>query len=111
MTPDEISRKMFVSRLENRMKHGDHWITIANVLSLLDDCDMLAQVEARKRYVLFPGWIRSKNDGDWHYITDKMLVNLYGVDPRECAVESDDNPPGLIALYPRVSGDYTLPTK
>lgn len=33
---------MFVARLENMQKNGDTWLTIAAVLELLDDCDMLA---------------------------------------------------------------------
>ncbi len=37
------SRAMFVARLENMQKQGDHWLTIAAVFALQADCDMLAQ--------------------------------------------------------------------
>lgn len=39
---DTDSRRMFVARLENMQKNGDNWMTVAAVLALLNDCDMLA---------------------------------------------------------------------
>ena len=42
---DRDSRGMFVARLENMQKHGDHWLTVQAVLALLNDCDMLAARE------------------------------------------------------------------
>lgn len=40
----------------------------------------------RKRlgYAIYPGTIKSVNDGEWHRITYDMLINLYGVDPAKC---------------------------
>lgn len=37
------SRRMFVARLENMQANGDQWLTVAAVLALLNDCNMLAQ--------------------------------------------------------------------
>lgn len=37
------SRGMFVARLENMRANGDQWLTVAAVLALLNNCDMLAQ--------------------------------------------------------------------
>lgn len=42
---DRSSRRMFVARLENMQKNGDQWLTVAAVLALLNDCDMLAASE------------------------------------------------------------------
>ena len=42
---ERSSRGMFVARLENMQKNGDHWLTGTAVLALLNDCDMLAASE------------------------------------------------------------------
>ena len=73
------------------------------------------------KYVVCPGYIRSKTDGDRHFITASQLIHLYGVDPTECIVRRHDMseheerlfraPEDAIHLYPRYNGDYTLPTK
>ena len=42
---ERSSRGMFVARLENMQKNGDHWLTVTAVLALLNDCDMLAASE------------------------------------------------------------------
>ncbi len=68
------------------------------------------------KYLLCPGYVRSKTDGDAHYITAHKLAELYGVSLQECEIKSDsgfgitylDN---LIPLYPSYSGDYTLPSE
>jgi len=36
------------------------------------------------KYIIVPGFIRSKNDGDIHYITTNKLIALYGLDRDEC---------------------------
>lgn len=66
------------------------------------------------RYVLYPGFIISK-DGDEHYISASRLVRLYGVDPFQYEVVISAPygtrlQPGDIALYPREDGNYVLPT-
>lgn len=44
-------------------------------------------VEAsRVRYVLCPGMVISRNDGQQHYIGAMALARLYGVDPKECEI-------------------------
>lgn len=37
---------MFVARLENMQKNGDHWLTVVAVLALLNDCQYLAHLPA-----------------------------------------------------------------
>lgn len=71
-----------------------------------------------KKYVIHPGYVISMSDGQEHYVTARQLIRLYRVNPNECIVisESGDNHRGLnlndfIHLYPRINGDYTLPTK
>ena len=66
------------------------------------------------KYAVFPGKIRSKSDGDIHYISAEKLIRLYGVDPKECLIISDDRDlqrqrhriDGLVQLHPRYHGDY-----
>lgn len=77
------------------------------------------------RYLLCPGLVRSRSDGDVHYITGRHLAHLYGV-PMEQCVELPDllsfkstlarhellkraDRGELVSLYPRVNGDYRLP--
>lgn len=69
-------------------------------------------------YILFPGKIRSKTDGDVHYITAPELARLYGVDYRKCKVVYMDKEssfrsyrkqPNDIELHPRSGGNYQLP--
>jgi hypothetical protein len=43
--PSHESRRMFVERLRNLQHNGKNVITIAHVLSMMDDCDMLAERE------------------------------------------------------------------
>lgn len=64
-----------------------------------------------KRYVLHPGWVMSKNDGDRHYITALKLVELYRVHPADCRVYGTEMPDkeGEVHLWPRYDGNYTLP--
>lgn len=77
-------------------------------------------------YVLCPGWVRSRTDGDAHFIGARQLAHLYGVPFRDCYVMPSDwlSPSEiqrrhllrarvasgeLIALRPRADGKYTLP--
>ena len=71
------------------------------------------------RYVLMPGYIQSRNDGQAHYINAEKLSALYGVKLQECFVYDRYNPEhrfwraekGDILLRPRWDGDYQLPKK
>ena len=64
------------------------------------------------KYILCPGYIISKNDGDEHYINAKTLQSLYMVDPKECVVKSDapgwKPPKGVIYLVSKYNVDYSV---
>jgi len=70
------------------------------------------------RYVLHPGWVTSKTDGDRHYISASHLAHLYGLRLADCIVMHDDEPgvrgyqqqSGDVHLYPRYDGNYSLPS-
>lgn len=75
-----------------------------------------------KRYVIVPGYIKSKSDGDIHFIDAPTLIRLYKVDPKECVIaqvqkndelkitfELPSYDRSLIRLGPRYHGDYTIP--
>lgn len=66
------------------------------------------------RYVLYPGYVTSMNDGDRHFIGGPRLARLYGLNIRDPNVVFGDVPEyrkqeGDIHLYPQEEGDYTLP--
>lgn len=67
------------------------------------------------KYLLCPGYIRSKKDGQVHYVGASDLMRLYNVDPRECVIfhhkaeHNHSRMDSLIKLYPKYNGDYTLP--
>lgn len=79
------------------------------------------------RYLLCPGPVQSRTDGDLHHITARQLAFLYGVPMAECVTLPEPAPSGgacypsnslrrdllasvkrgeLIALCPRYDGDY-----
>lgn len=78
-----------------------------------------------RHYLLIPGQVTSKTDGQRHWVTAAELVRLYGVDPADCLVFPMGRSPDdalrrnalhervargeLTALHPRYSGNYTLP--
>ena len=41
-------------------------------------------------YVLCHGWVRSRTDGDAHFIGASQLAHLYGVPFRDCYVMPSD---------------------
>ena len=63
-------------------------------------------------YILHPGYVTSKNDGDEHYVGPCQLMELYRVEPRECIVYADKgyhvSAPGDVHLYPRYDGNYSI---
>lgn len=65
-----------------------------------------------KKYVIFPQYILSKNDGDKHFISAEKLMKLYNVNPKECIIWRDEDfktgspPKDLIWLKPRYDGNY-----
>lgn len=62
-------------------------------------------------YVLHPGYVNSKNDGDRHYVGVMRLVSLYGL-WRHDWIESqpglrlDEEARKVVHLYPRNDGNY-----
>lgn len=70
-----------------------------------------------KRYLIYPGYVTSSQDGDGHWITAHELARLYKVDIRECEIAPLHDgtyprwtpPENLIPLRPRDDGDYTIP--
>ena len=67
------------------------------------------------RIYLHPGEVRSKVDGDIHYINAPKLARLYGVDYKKCYVIYETEEGGTagygeretdIHLFPRFDGDY-----
>lgn len=79
------------------------------------------------RYLLCPGWVRQRHDGQWHMVGAGQLAGLYGVPMGECLVLPSEGFLGgghaierrdllarvdrgeLVALRARSDGDYTLP--
>jgi hypothetical protein len=67
------------------------------------------------KYVVIPGKIISRYDGDLHYINALKLMALYKVNPAECVIKYGDHRDsgrdftGLIRLFPRSDGNYETP--
>ena len=65
-----------------------------------------------KKYLVFGGEVKSKTDGDIHYISPSRVAELYELDPRECVFvdirrrETFLGYDGLISLFPLNSGRY-----
>ena len=66
----------------------------------------------KQKYCVHPGEVRSKNDGDLHYIDATNLVRLYQLkrgtyrifhNPTDHAMREP-----LICLYPRYDGRYSV---
>ena len=72
-----------------------------------------------KAFAVHPGFVTSASDGDRHYIGYNQLVELYGVDPKQCIGWDDRDPStfrgrsekNYIHLYPKANGDYRLDIK
>lgn len=73
---------------------------------------------AKLRYVLFPGYVRSRNDKDIHYIDACCLLRLYKVPPSArilviTGTRLDDHgfipQPNDVILRPDHSGRYEQP--
>ena len=66
------------------------------------------------RFLLVPGYVRSVNDGDRHYVGIMALARLYELRPSEWVayregVPMDAQRRGLEPLYPRRDGKYGRP--
>lgn len=77
------------------------------------------------RYLLCPGLVRSRNDGDRHHVSAMELAWLYGVRMADCLVLPPQRPENhrarmdlldrvrlgeLVALQPHDDGQYRLPS-
>jgi hypothetical protein len=75
-----------------------------------------------KIYVLMPGGVISKSDGQWHNISAGKLLMLYRADPEDCVqydceraftdteyARNNDWKLSLIQLKPDYHGEYLLP--
>ena len=76
-----------------------------------------------RRYVLCPGMVTSRTDGQRHHVGAYQLAKLYGVAPNDCLIyepepwwprsyheRAEERHRGLIRLMPREDGDYSLPS-
>jgi len=66
-----------------------------------------------KKYLVCPGFMLSKTDGQNHWISANQLIELYSVNPQECVVDIPVKTRGwntahLTKLYPRYDGNYLL---
>ncbi len=73
-----------------------------------------------RRYLVLPGYVRSKQDEDWHYVSGSELIRLYRVNPAHCVIALADadeenfrhrlmveaNEGKYLVLEPRADGDY-----
>jgi hypothetical protein len=68
------------------------------------------------RFVLHPGMVKSRTDGDMHFVGIGQLASLYRVPLTECVVATEFRlrlftPAELermVHLYPREDGDYSV---
>jgi|GEM_PF-6969725 len=62
-------------------------------------------------FIVCPGYIVSKYDGDEHFINAQMLIALFGVNPKHCKVVgpyNDHFPASWPELHPKYDGNYSL---
>lgn len=66
------------------------------------------------KYIVVPGYVRSKTDGQDHYISAHQLISLYGVNPEDCIVVTGAGANSVtsfdkIVLKPNCEGNYKIP--
>jgi hypothetical protein len=77
------------------------------------------------RYLLCPGPVRSRTEGQSRYVPAMTLARIYGVQLSDCIILPGTRTPGdralrsawlaraaageIVALHPRDDGDYRLP--
>lgn len=65
-----------------------------------------------KKYLIVPGEVVSRHDGEVHHVGAVALMKLYGVSQEECVIDTDGSKsrfPGfkhLIRLLPQQDGNY-----
>jgi hypothetical protein len=65
------------------------------------------------RYVVHPSYVKSRQDGDVHWIGFAQLCRLYNLPPGSTNVADGEVPgyreePGDVHLHPRVDGNYPM---
>lgn len=73
--------------------------------------EVLKLVAPGKRYLVLPGNVRSRNDGQIHFINAFELMRLYCVRREECIIWREGmalDVSGLTPLQPRYDGKYPL---
>ena len=61
------------------------------------------------KYALYSGYVTSVNDGQEHFVPAYKLIELYGLNRKDCILDADsDKLYGLdyIVLRPKEKGDY-----
>jgi hypothetical protein len=65
-----------------------------------------------KKYIIYPGYVESKNDNEMHHIDADKLIELYRIKHSECIIirnEKDKNgimESNFIQLFPLRNGNY-----
>jgi len=72
----------------------------------------------QKKYIVIGGRIKSRFDGDYHYVNAKRLCELYQINPNECYLAEENMPESLLGLRfdlpvltPRNDGIYKIEAK
>ena len=66
------------------------------------------------KYIIHENYVKSKNDGDLHFIRGEQLISLYKLNRSECEIVryGDLRPVVLtgtfVHLYPRYDGNYNI---
>lgn len=66
------------------------------------------------KYIVHPGYVTSRSDGDKHYISAGQLMKLYAVKLSECIIITSESDKyklrglnrDLVSLFPREGGNY-----
>ena len=52
----------------------------------------------KPKYIVVPGCITSKSDGDTHFISGQHLIRLYRVNPKDCLIVPEGQEVGRFRL-------------
>ncbi len=95
-----------LNHLFQRRKKSSDTTTINPVTPPTPPCDDLIDAlrglhpRPIKRFVIRPGWVTSVNDGQDHWITARQVIQLHGVDPRECIIIDKRDPSSSMGYSP-----------
>jgi hypothetical protein len=65
-----------------------------------------------KKYIIYPGYVESKNDSEMHYIDANKLISLYNIKKSECIIINKESDKigivesNFIQLFPLRNGNY-----